>query len=610
MDEKLKSRIREQLGNDAKILGGTFERELYSKDIGEVPFVERLFGTIPDIVIQPKSVEALKKIVKFTNKENVALFPRGSGSSGLGAVVPTVNGIVLDFSSLNKIIELNRKNETLKVQTGVRWSELEDFLQDDQLSVRAYPSSFFSTVGGWIATGGYGIGSFQYGHLKDQVESIEVMFPSGEITSVHSDDEEFSYFFGTEGQFGILLTATLKLRKKPKKLLPYLIYFGSSEAAFTFINDLIHAEITPYHIKYVDAPHLEETNNILGEDLFGAKDALLVAFGNENEEQKFLTFSEKQGILADDYLAHYLWHERLFPMKRKGNKPTPLACELLMPRENAVSYLNRVQWVAKQHGVDVQVESHIVGKNEALVMVTFDSDVRVPRTYRAHLMLIPRLMRLGIKFGGAPYGVGIWNTPFINDKFDQRTLEIYKAYKHKVDPRNILNPNKFFAVKTKWAAIPAILFKPRIFRLLVRIASVLSSVLAQPDSLTKRGKNESLLEETVYSCIKCGSCAAYCPAYNATGDEVLIPKNKLILARKILEGEEIAKCDSDRAFLCMHCGMCRDVCQNDLDLLTAWSELERNLEDRFGKPVDTIQDFVSRLESNEKYWKFVHAQKV
>jgi hypothetical protein len=56
--------------------------------------------------------------------------------------------------------------------------------------------------------------------------------------------------------------------------------------------------------------------------------------------------------------------------------------------------------------------------------------------------------------------------------------------------------------------------------------------------------------------------------------------------------------------------MCREVCQNDLDLLTAWSELERLLEDKFGKPEEAIRNFVSSMEAREDYWRFVYAQKI
>jgi len=67
MDEKLKTRIEGLSGDDAKIIEGDFERELYSTDIGEVPFAKRLFDTTPELVIQPRSIETLKKIVQCFN---------------------------------------------------------------------------------------------------------------------------------------------------------------------------------------------------------------------------------------------------------------------------------------------------------------------------------------------------------------------------------------------------------------------------------------------------------------------------------------------------------------------------------------------------------------
>jgi len=609
MDEKLKTRVKALVGGDAKIMEGDFERELYSRDIGEVPFARRLFHTIPELVIQPKSVDVLKKIVQFANEENVALFPRGAASSGLGGVVPTVKGIVIDLSFMNRIVELNREKETIKVQAGVKWSEIEDFLETENLSLRVYPSSFFSTVGGWIATGGYGIGSYRFGHLKYQIESIEVMFPSGEVKSIPPEEEEFARFFGTEGQFGIVLSAVLKLRRKQKKSLPHLIYLESAEDAFNFIRGMIKEELKPNHIKYMDAAHLEEVNTFLGEDLFRLKDAVLVEFEDDDEEAKFLDFAEARGsiAIAEDYLSNYIWHERLFPMKRRGGKPTPLACELLIPLENAVSYLNEVKRIAERCRLKIEVESHIVGKDKALLMLTHLCDVREPKAYIVHISLIPVLTRLGIKFGGVPYGIGIWNTPFIKDKCgNKKRLKIYKAYKKEVDPRNILNPHKFFAVKTRMANIPGMVFKPPLFRLLIHLAALTAPIFSELTAPKEEIREESALENAVYSCIKCGSCAANCPAYLVTDDESVIPKNKLYLAKKLLDGEEIAKSDADKVFLCTHCGMCRDVCQNDLDLVAAWSELEEMLEDRFGRPEGAIRDFVLTMESSEEYWRFVY----
>ncbi len=607
MDEKLKTRIAE----NSNIIEGDFERELFSSDAGEVPFAKTLFETTPELVIMPENVEVIKRVLQFANEEKVAIFLRGAGSSGLGGVVPTVKGIVLDLSLLNNIIEFNREKAMLKVQSGIRWSEIESFLETEKHSIRTYPSSFFSTVGGWIATGGYGMGSFRFGHLKDQIESIEVMLPSGEIKNVCADAELFPRFFSTEGQFGIVLSATLKLRAKPEKSHPHLVYFESCEDAFEFIRDLVRADIKPETIKYLDASHLAEANSFLGEALFKARDAVLVEIEEEAEETKFLDFSKHRGTHAEEFLANYIWHERFFPMKRREGKPTPLACELVISLEKALPYLNEVKRISKRCGIDIQAESYIVGKDRTLLLLTHLCDVRELATYMLHLNFIPVLTALGIKYGGVPYGVGIWNSPFIEHRFDEKTLKTYREYKKEIDPANILNPNKFFSIKTKLANIPGVMLRPLTFSLLTRISSLSAPVLARlvKDNGKKPG-DESVLKRIAYSCLKCGSCAATCPAYLVTREQALIPKNKLYLARKLLSGGKISKSDSDRAFLCMHCELCREVCQNDLDLEAAWAELEKMLESRFGRPEKAIKDFISTVEASDEYWRFAYAQKI
>jgi len=88
--------------------------------------------------------------------------------------------------------------------------------------------------------------------------------------------------------------------------------------------------------------------------------------------------------------------------------------------ERAVSYHNQVKRLAERYKVDVQVEAHLIEKERALLIVTHQCDERKPLPYLIHMTLIPALIRLGITVGGVPYGVGIWNTPFITAQFDKK----------------------------------------------------------------------------------------------------------------------------------------------------------------------------------------------
>lgn len=607
----LKRKLDDLLGEEARVLDGAFERELFSRDVGEVPFADRLFLTTPELVVQPKSAAALQRIMAFARAEQLPLFPRGAGSSGLGGALPTEKGLVIDLSSFQEIVTLSREAETVTVQAGVRWSALEEFLQHQELALRAYPTSFGSTVGGWVATGGYGIGSLPYGHLREQIDALEVIFTSGEIATIPADDERFRRFFGTEGQFGIILTVTLKLRQKPHKTVPHLIYFASTESALRFVTGLIRAEIMPYHLKYLDAAHLRARNGLLGEELFAERDAVLVVFEDAAEEQKFQQIAEQQGVPGEEYLAHYLWHERLFPMKRRGERPTPLACELLIPLSQIGPYLQRAKRAARRYAVELEAEAHLVSRDEALLLVTYASDVRQLRSYLTQLTLIPVLTRLGSKFGSRPYGLGIWNAPFFAEMIDRETQKRYRAYKTEVDPQNLLNPHKFFALRPRRARAARVLFGPRSFKLLTQLAASVSPILATRRPRTGQVQEETALEKAAYSCMRCGSCAAYCPAYLITHEEAVVPRSKLMLARELLSGGSVAPAEAEKAFRCMHCGMCTAVCQNELDLVTAWSELEGKLEASVGKPeAGKLQEFVSQVEASDTYRRFVDAQKV
>ncbi len=138
------------------------------------------FEIQPDFVVQPKSVEEIKKVLEFANEKKIPVIPRGAASWGFGGVIPTNAGIVIDLSPFRKILYLNKAQKTVTVEAGARWSDIDILAKKEGLCLMTYPSSKFSTVGGWISTGGYGINSFRYGHLSKQIVSMTVVTPSGE----------------------------------------------------------------------------------------------------------------------------------------------------------------------------------------------------------------------------------------------------------------------------------------------------------------------------------------------------------------------------------------------------------------------------------------------
>jgi len=480
-----------------------------------------------------------------------------------------------------------------------------------------YPSSKFSTVAGWIATGGWGINNFRYGHVSKQVEGIKVITPSGEIKTLKHDDPEFKYFISTEGQFGIIFEVTLKLRENPKESYIHLLYFENNEKAFEFIKKLIENRETsnpvngfnPNVLRFLDETHLRDANEVLHAKVFEESPAVLIELKSRGDEQKVLGFISKQeGIKeAPHYVANYLWNERLFGMKTKRLGPTILASEITIPISKSAEFIKKAKNIGKNFGVDVGIDSYVIDNENALILPNFLCDSRKLK-YFVNLPLVAMLTRLGVSMGAKPYGLGIWNSPFIKSVFNPKEISELQDYKKKVDPKGIMNPGKFFGVKSKWLGIPSIAFNPVVFNPAMNIMIIFSPVIGRIATLLfgRDKKIDALdIELSTHACAKCGNCIAVCPAYLITGNEAVTAKGKVALAKKLAEGKSITKEEADNAFLCMHCKACEDVCQTNLELMRLWNVMEKNLEEKFGRPEDKIIEFLKKIDESKEYWEMV-----
>jgi len=605
------------LAPDVKIIEKEEEKELYSHDIGDIPPVmtETLFFVMPYFVVQPKSEDDIKKVFGFANEKNINVIPRGAASWGFGGVIPTNSGIVVDLSPFRKIIEIDCEDKTVTVQAGARWSDIDITVKKEGLSLMAYPSSKFSTVAGWLSTGGYGINSFRFGHVSEQVEKIKVVVPSGETKILSPDDPEFKHFIRTEGVIGIITEIKLKLRNTPGGTHPDLFYFETDREAFEFIGELIDNKIvsfkkTPDVIRFLDENHLRDTNHLLHAKIFKEKPAVLVEFETDEEEKIFLKLTSKLKIKPDKaphHAASYLWNERLFGMKTKRLGPTILASEVLIPLKNAAKFIKKAKKLGENFGVEVGIDSYIVDEKNALLMPTFLCDSRKLKYY-VNLPLVAMLTKTGVSMGAKPYGLGIWNSPFVNNLFTKKEINELKKYKNKVDPKNILNPGKFFGVKSKFFNIPGLVFKPMVFNLSMSLMIALSPLTGRTATLLF-GRDAHIskldIELSTHACAKCGNCLAVCPAYLITGNEAVAAKGKVALAKKIVTGRKITREEAENAFLCMHCRACEDICQTNLELMPLWDAVEEKLEKEFGRPDEKIKEFLKKIDESDEYWDMV-----
>lgn len=603
-----------------KIIEKEEEKEIYTTDIGDIPVImsKVLFNTMPYFVVQPKNEDEIKKTLEFANGKNIAkekipVVVRGAASWGFGGVIPTKSGIVIDLSPFRNIIKIDKNNKTITVQAGARWNDIENIANKEGLSLMTFPSSKFSTVGGWLSTGGYGINSYKYGHVSEQIDSIKVIFPNGEEKILNHNDDEFKYFISTEGQFGIITEITLKLKNFTKFSYPHLIYFADNKEAFDFVRNLIKNEINPNLIRFLDENHLKDTNEVIHKHIFDEKPAIIVEFSDVKDDEKFKKFLESINDLdnikeAPQYVASYLGLEKLFGMKIKRLGPSILASEIIIPIDNAVKFIEKAKKIGRDVGVEIGIDAYVVDKENVLIMATFLCDSK-KLIYYAELPLVSMLTKIGVSLKARPYGIGIWNTPFIKYAFDSSTISDYKRYKKKVDPNKILNPGKFFRIRSKFFNIPSLIFNRRIYNFSMNLMIFFSPIVGYIGKALL--KNEKIidsldLEISTRACARCGNCMAVCPAYLITKNEKVTAKGKIALAKKILNNKPITKEEAENVFLCMHCKACERVCQVNLELMSMWDAIEKKIIEKFGPPPkEKIEDFLKKVDESKEYWEMV-----
>lgn len=611
--EEVRAELRALLGEGARLKETDSTLRMYGQDQGDIPPIleKLLFTTTPQVVVSPRDEREALLIIEWAKSRGIPLIPRGSASYAFGGVVPVEGGVIVDLASWDRILEVDAEAQTTTVETGVRWAILDDALAEEGLTLQAYPTGKFSTVGGWVATGGLGIGSLMNGHLRDQIVSLRVLTPQGEARTLQADDPDLEYFIGTEGQMGFISQVTLRVRTIPTKATPVLLYCDDEQTAMDFAQRVVDYGWRPFHIKYLDRLRISQVNDLLGERLLEESGGLLLDFDSEKEALEAAAMANSHGgvRLGPEYLASYLWQERLFSMKVRRLGRGLLATEVILPWEEVAGYCRRARTLGLRLGAEVACEVHLVGQDEALVIPLFLSAGGGLVGF-AQLMLVMMLTQASFSHYGRPYGVGIWFTPFVKRHHKPEVVYRYREYKRQVDPGNIFNPGKYFSLHSKFWNLPGLIFHPRILELGLKLLTWSSPVWgAAVRWLSRRAELEedSLVSRSALACSRCGSCTAVCPASMVMDNEGLAPRGKLWVARERANhgNWELSPEEARSLFFCLRCGACERVCQSQLPLTEVWDELEESLEGQFDRPNEAIGEFIEAAEDSDEYWEIV-----
>ena len=218
------------------ILSDEAERYVYSFDASN----NQQNKALPDAVVFVENIKQVLKVVKIANEQMTPIICRGAGTNTVGACIPTHGGIVLNFSKMNKILEINPENMTARVQPGVVVGDLQKAVEKQGLFYPPDPSNLkISTIGGSIAQNSAGARCFKYGATKDYIIDMLVVMANGELIRTGSNTIKNatgynlgSIFIGSEGTLGIVVEATIKLIPKPEETQVTTLKYQDKEKLF------------------------------------------------------------------------------------------------------------------------------------------------------------------------------------------------------------------------------------------------------------------------------------------------------------------------------------------------------------------------------------------
>ncbi|NBX91900.1 MAG: FAD-binding oxidoreductase [Proteobacteria bacterium] len=173
--------------------------------------VSRLNPQIVEQVVSVTSTEQLQQIVREANKSGKKISIAGSRHSQ-GGQVYSKGSIVLAMRSFNRILEINPKNKTIRVESGATWDEIQQALNPLGLAIKVMQSSYIFTVGGTLSANAHGR-DLEKTSIVETVRSFRFLTAKGDILDVsrQSQPELFRLVVGGYGLFGVIVDVTLEV---------------------------------------------------------------------------------------------------------------------------------------------------------------------------------------------------------------------------------------------------------------------------------------------------------------------------------------------------------------------------------------------------------------
>ncbi len=444
----------ENIVGPERLSTGKSNLELHSHDESHHRAVE------PEVVIWPVSAQEVSEILKFSNQNRIPVTAWGAGSSLEGNPIPVKRGIVLDFTQMNRILEIREQDFQADVEPGVIYKDLNQKLRHKGLFFPPDPGAA-ATIGGMIANNASGTRALRYGATRDNVLRLKVIMADGEMIEVGTRASKTSsgyrlldLFVGSEGTLGVVVEATIRLRGLPQEFSAAVVSFPEVGDAARAVFEMLKGGLEPAALELLDA----ETARLFKEDSgieAPVSPLLLIEFHGPTtsytSELVEMAREIAEGCGAEVFRSGIgrqerdnLWktrHSLAEIIKRVNVGRKALSTDVAVPISSFPEMVAFASDEVRKAGLPGYVFCHAGNGNIHVVMMGREGD---QAEWASIWELSNKLVKQAVSLGGTcsgEHGIGIGKRKYMAEEHG-RSVAWMRKIKDLFDPNHILNPQK------------------------------------------------------------------------------------------------------------------------------------------------------------------------
>src|SRR6266516_6091705 len=426
----------------------------------------------PDIVVMPASSEEIAAIVKIAARYNVPVVPRGAGTGLSGGAIPIYGGIVIVFTRMNRILEIDYENLRAVVQPGLVNLHLSNALNPQGFYYVPDPSSQRScTIGGNVGENAGGPHTLIYGVTTNHVLGLEIVTPEGEIVQVGGWTHDTPGYdltgllIGSEGTLCIVTKIIVRIMHMDEAVKTMVAVFNTMDDASNTVSDIIATGIIPAAIEMMDQVILQavEADTHAGYPVDAAAVLLMETEGlRESVEEQ----TDKIVAICNQHHARYVRiakdeaERQLLCAGRKNAFcavdriiPEFYVQDCVVPRTQLPHVLRRVSEICDHYGLKVGNVFH-AGDGNLHPLVLFDSQIlgELERVHKASHGILAVCGEVGGTITGE-HSVDIEKQEEMTLIFNEVDLQVMQQVRETWNPRQLFNPGKLFPIPGRCADV-------------------------------------------------------------------------------------------------------------------------------------------------------------